>query len=92
MFDGFVHPGLVIGAALAAVPLLIHLLNRQRFKPLSWAAMRFVEAAWRKTRRRARLENLLLLLLRMAAIATRFPKLVLVPEHDGRGFAKMPKL
>ncbi len=69
MFDGFVHPGLVIGAALAAVPLLIHLLNRQRFKPLPWAAMRFVEAAWRKTRRRARLENLLLLLLRMAAIA-----------------------
>ena len=69
MFDGFVHPGLVIGAALAAVPLLIHLLNRQRFKPLSWAAMRFVEAAYRKTRRRARLENLLLLLLRMGAIA-----------------------
>lgn len=69
MFDGFVHPGLVIGAALAAVPLLIHLLNRQRFKPLPWAAMRFVEAAWRKTRRRARLENLLLLLLRMGAIA-----------------------
>lgn len=69
MFDGFVHPGLVIGAALAAVPLLIHLLNRQRFKPLSWAAMRFVEAAYRKTRRRARLENLLLLLLRMGAVA-----------------------
>ncbi|HUR29016.1 MAG TPA: BatA domain-containing protein, partial [Planctomycetota bacterium] len=69
MFDGFVHPGLLVGAALAAVPLLIHLLNRQRFKPLAWAAMRFVEAAYRKTRRRARLENLLLLLLRMAAIA-----------------------
>lgn len=69
MFDGFVHPGLVIGASLAAVPLLIHLLNRQRFKPMSWAAMRFVEAAYRRTRRRARLENLLLLLLRMGAIA-----------------------
>jgi hypothetical protein len=69
LFDGFVHPGLLIGAALAAVPLLIHLLNRQRFKPLPWAAMRFVEAAYRKTRRRARLENLLLLLLRMGAIA-----------------------
>lgn len=69
MFDGYVHHGLLIGAALAAVPLLIHLLNRQRFKPLPWAAMRFVEAAYRKTRRRARLENLLLLLLRMAAIA-----------------------
>jgi hypothetical protein len=69
MFDGFVNPGLAIGAALAAVPLLIHLLNRQRHKPMPWAAMQFVLAAYRKTRRRARMENLLLLLLRMAAVA-----------------------
>jgi aerotolerance regulator-like protein len=69
LFDGFVNPGLAIGAALAVVPLLIHLLNRQRYKPLPWAAMRFVLAAYRKTRRRARLENLLLLLLRMGAVA-----------------------
>ncbi len=67
--DGFLHPGLAVGAALALVPLAIHLLNRQRHKPMSWAAMRFVEAAWKKTRRRARLEEWLLLCLRMAAIA-----------------------
>ena len=53
--DGFVHPALAFGAALAAVPLAIHLLNRQRHRPLQWAAMRFVQAAWRRTRnRRAR--------------------------------------
>jgi hypothetical protein len=69
VFDGFVHPGLLFGAALASVPLIIHLLNRQRHKPMPWAAMRFVLAAYRKTRRRAQLENLLLLLLRMAAVA-----------------------
>lgn len=69
LFDGFVHPGLLIGMALAAVPLIIHLLNRQRYKPMPWAAMRFVLAAYRKTRRRAQLENLLLLLLRMLGIA-----------------------
>lgn len=69
LFDGFVHPGLLIGMALAAVPLVIHLLNRQRYKPMPWAAMRFVLAAYRKTRRRAQLENLLLLLLRMLGIA-----------------------
>ena len=68
MFDGFVNPGLVIGAALCVVPLLIHLLNRQRHKPMKWAAMRFVLAAYRRTRRRARFENWLLLLLRMAAV------------------------
>jgi hypothetical protein len=68
-FEGFLHPALAWGAALAAVPLVIHLLNRQRHRPLPWAAMRFVLAAYRRTRRRAQLENLLLLLLRMAAVA-----------------------
>ena len=69
LFQGFVHPLLVWGMLAAAVPLVIHLLNRQRHKPLQWAAMEFVLAAYRKTRRRAQLENLLLLLLRMAAVA-----------------------
>jgi N-acyl homoserine lactone hydrolase len=31
-------------------------------------------------------------LLRMSAIATRFPELILVPAHDARGFAAMPQL
>jgi hypothetical protein len=69
LFEGFVNPALVGGVLLAAVPLIIHLLNRQRHKPVPWAAMRFVLAAYKQTRRRVRLENLLLLLLRMAAVA-----------------------
>ena len=69
MVEGFVNPALVAGTALAAVPLLIHLLNRRRYRPMPWAAMRFVLAAYRKTRRRVRFENLLLLLLRMGAVA-----------------------
>ncbi|MDG1983933.1 MAG: BatA domain-containing protein [Planctomycetota bacterium] len=69
MIEGFLNPGLAIGATLAAVPLVIHLLNRQRHRPQRWAAMRFVLAAHRKTRRRVQLENLLLLLLRMLAVA-----------------------
>lgn len=31
-------------------------------------------------------------LLRMAAIAARFPELIIVPAHDARGFAAMPRL
>jgi glyoxylase-like metal-dependent hydrolase (beta-lactamase superfamily II) len=31
-------------------------------------------------------------LLRMSAIATRFPEIILVPAHDARGFAAMPRL
>ncbi|MEC8493703.1 MAG: BatA domain-containing protein, partial [Planctomycetota bacterium] len=69
MIEGFQNPGLAIGAALCAVPLIIHLLNRQRHRPQEWAAMRFVLAAYRKTRRRVQLENLLLLLARMLAVA-----------------------
>ena len=69
LFQGFLNPTLAAGALLAGVPLMIHLLNRQRHKPLDWAAMRFVEAAFRRTRRRSQLENLILLLLRMAAVA-----------------------
>jgi hypothetical protein len=69
MIEGFVNPALAAGAALAAVPIIIHLLNRQRHKPLPWAAMRFVLAAYRKTRRRVQLENILLLLFRALAVA-----------------------
>lgn len=70
MFDGgFVNPLLAFGALLAVVPIVIHLLNRRRHKPLSFGAMRFVLAAHQRTRRRAQLESLLLLLLRVLAIA-----------------------
>jgi hypothetical protein len=69
LFEGFLHPLLLWGTALAAVPLLIHLLNRRRYRPLAWGAMRFVLAAEKRMRRRVQLENWLLLLLRMAAVA-----------------------
>lgn len=69
IFEGFLHPFLLWGTALAAVPLIIHILNRRRHKPLAWGAMRFVLAAHKRTRRRVQLENWLLLFLRMAAVA-----------------------
>lgn len=60
----FLHPALLAGAALFTVPLIIHLLNRQRYKHRAWAAMDFLLAAYKKQRRRLRQESLLLLLLR----------------------------
>jgi hypothetical protein len=59
----------VAGLALIAIPLLIHLLNRRRFKTVEWAAMRFVMAAMRRNRRRMRFESWLLLALRCAVLA-----------------------
>jgi len=60
----FVTPGLALGALLFAVPLIIHLLNRQRFRRREWAAMEYLLRAFKKQRRRLRTENLILLLLR----------------------------
>ncbi len=61
----FVTTGLLIaGLVSIAVPILIHLLSRQRRRPIEWAAMRFLIEALRKHRRRLHLEQILLLAAR----------------------------
>ena len=63
------HPGiLALGAAAAAIPLIIHLLSRRKVRPVRWAAMTWLLAALNKHQRRLKLENLIVLLLRMAAL------------------------
>jgi aerotolerance regulator-like protein/VWA domain-containing protein/CARDB protein len=64
-----VNPWLFLaGAAAIALPILIHLLNKRKFKVVDWAAMDFLLDADKKNRRRIRLENLILLLLRCLAV------------------------
>ena len=58
----------MLGFTALASFLIIHLLNRQRYKRVKWAAMEFLLTAYKKTYRRLRLENLLLLILRTAAV------------------------
>lgn len=65
---GFLNPFLLWGAALFAVPLIIHLLNRRRYQKIPWAAMSFLLGAHKRNRRRVRMENLLLLLARCLAV------------------------
>lgn len=62
---GFFNPGLIWFALGGTIPIIIHLLHRQKFKRIRWAAMEFLLAALRKTQRRLRIENLILLLLRI---------------------------
>lgn len=63
-----VNPALfLLGVAAIASPIIIHLLNKRKFKRIDWAAMDFLLEADKKNRRRVRLENLLLLLLRCLA-------------------------
>jgi Mg-chelatase subunit ChlD len=60
---------MLLGLAATAVPIIIHLLSRQRHVDVTWAAMRFLITAESRNRRRLQLEDLLLLALRCAAIA-----------------------
>jgi hypothetical protein len=57
-----------VGALAVLSPIIIHLLNKRRFKVVSWAAMDFLFDADKKNRRRVKLENFLLLLLRCVAM------------------------
>ena len=64
----FEHVTALYALPLAAAPIIIHLLNRRRFKVLEWAAMEFLLASSRRNYRRIRLEQLILLLLRTLLI------------------------
>lgn len=64
--SAFVHPWFAASAVvLGAVPILIHLLNRRRFRRVVWAAMGFLAAAQRRSARRVRIEQLILLAVRV---------------------------
>ncbi len=65
---GFANVPLLYGLAAAAIPIVIHLLNRRKFRQVTWAAMQFLLAAVRKNRRRIRIEQWLLLAIRTLII------------------------
>jgi hypothetical protein len=64
-FDGMFA---IAGVAAAAGPVIIHLLNRRRFRTVHWAAMDFLREAMQHSRRILQLRDLLLLLLRTACV------------------------
>lgn len=66
---GFLQPALLGWMAAAAIPVLIHLWSRRRHRETDWAAMEFLLAAYRPMRLRLFLQELLLLVSRVAAIA-----------------------
>lgn len=69
-FSSWMVGPLVLGAAAALVslPIIIHLLNKRKFRIVDWAAIEFLLDADKRNRRRLRLENLILLLLRCLAV------------------------
>ena len=66
---GFVTPALLAGAALVALPIVLHLIMRREAQQLKFPALRFVQQRRTVNQHRLRLRHLLLLALRCAIIA-----------------------
>lgn len=65
----FLNPTLAFAAlACIAAPIIIHLLFRRKRTPMEWGAMKFVLEAFKRHRKRLRLEQILLLLARTLAV------------------------
>src|SRR5207237_5526560 len=69
MLQLFLNPyTMVAGAALVSAPIIIHLINRLRYRRVQWAAMEFLLKSQKKNRRRLIIEQLILLMLRILLV------------------------
>src|SRR5215470_576006 len=66
---GFLAPLMLVGVIALAVPIAIHLIGRQRAKIVKFAALDFLLATKRRTARRFRLRERILLAVRAIACA-----------------------
>jgi len=64
----FLNPLFLFGTLGISVPIVIHLLNRIRPRPVKWAAMELLQKSMRVRSRQIRLEDILLLIMRCIAI------------------------
>ena len=62
----FLNAILLAGAAAFLIPLIIHLLNKRRVVTVRWGAMNLLHEALRQKKRNVKIEQLLLLLVRIS--------------------------
>jgi len=80
---GFLHPAIAwAGVASVALPIIIHLLFRRRRVAIEWAAMELLREAVRRTNRRLRFEQWIVLALRCLALLAA-GLAIAVPVLDG---------
>lgn len=87
MLDFLTTPYLFIGAGAAAVPIIIHLIHRNRAETVFFAAMRFLNKTPAHLLRRQKLKQILLLAMRILALALlglAFARPLLVGEKGSR--------
>lgn len=66
----FLEPMLLAALPLASLPVIIHLINQRRYQTVRWGAMMFLLQANKMSRGYARLRQILIMLVRVLAIAT----------------------
>jgi hypothetical protein len=64
----FAAPLFLAAALAAAIPLALHMINRQQAKNLPFATLRFLRISAQKTRRRRQIHDVFLMLMRMAVL------------------------
>ena len=65
----FLQQAMLWGLFAVSIPVIIHLLNRRRFRTVEWGAMQFLLKATKESRGKKRLKHFLILLMRCLAVA-----------------------
>ena len=65
----FVNPGILYGLFAVSIPVIIHLFNFRRFRKVYFTNVAFIKELKQETQKQSRLKHLLVLLMRMLAIA-----------------------
>ncbi|MBU6384776.1 MAG: BatA domain-containing protein [Planctomycetes bacterium] len=64
----FLQPWMLLALPLAAIPIIIHLVNQRRFQTVPWAAMRFLLEATKMSSGYTKLRQWLILAMRTLAL------------------------
>jgi len=64
----FLELPFLLASLAAAIPVILHMINRQKVKDLPFPTLRFLKISVQKTRRRKRIHDVLLMLLRAAVL------------------------
>ena len=64
----FLQPAMLFALPAIALPIIIHLINRLRFRKVRFAAMEFLLQSQKRNKRRVLFEQLLLLLMRIMIV------------------------
>lgn len=65
---GFLNAAFLLGLVAAAIPIIIHLLNRRRVKRVQFSSLEFLEEVNKQRMRRINLRRILILILRTLAV------------------------